>query len=259
VPSFPCNQQRKDAIRAKHGGGSGSSSSIPLTADATAQAVSAAADSLKSASLQPKQGAAPAAHGAPSLDWLQSVFDKGQSKLASLGRQVAPAVSGGRAAQPAEDATCAGAPRADGYLAQYVQQQERPSGLQPARSGPSGTSKQASGSGRVVSLTASSGSAAGAAPLGDPRDEDLPQRLDLRPSKLTVSVFGFLSSMTHKPTGAGLAWSGWQENHGRKIKRWPAATRSVQVTVPDAAGEQPGSSVARLLSLLSGRSAATRQ
>lgn len=181
APSLASNQQRKDAILAKQGGDSGIGriSSHPLPSDATAQAVSAAADALKAASLQPKHTSLTGASHAPACG-------EGRGMPAPLECQVAPATCGGRAAQPADGAALVGGPpRADGYLAQYVQQQGRPCGTQPA--GASGGGKLAGGGGRAVNLTASSGSAAWGGVLDPLPGEEPPQRMDLRPSELTVS------------------------------------------------------------------------
>ena len=199
LPSVPVNQQRKQAIRAaKQAGSGGLAAALGGMGRAAGSALSSA---LQAGSLQARPAAATAGQpdeastaaipASPSpaeqqRDWLQSVFGKSLMRHGQPGGTVSSASGASAAvAQPPRSSSAVDTShhlRQSGYLEQYVQQQQRLSGS---------AGKQGSGA-PTIFLTATSGSAAADGGVSvQPADACAPleaQRLDMRPSKITVSA-----------------------------------------------------------------------
>ncbi|KAI3434891.1 hypothetical protein D9Q98_002945 [Chlorella vulgaris] len=209
LPPVPVNQQRKNAIRAKQGagatcsGGSGTGSGRTILAAAGVgggcEATESAAQQQQAAGLactadfdtaaEVAAAPAPAPVGATRIDWLQSVFEKGQSKLANL--RGAAASGGGIRAAPA-----AALPPSDSCSqqhSQHAQQQQACCHASPAKPCTPGSTTASSGPKPVINVHACSAASAawGAASTesesaaGD-GCQSVP--VDMRPSTLTVVV-----------------------------------------------------------------------
>ncbi|EFN57179.1 hypothetical protein CHLNCDRAFT_143577 [Chlorella variabilis] len=196
LPPVPINQQRKDAIKAKQGGGGGGGGGAPSAATGAPASASGLTQALQAASLDAREaeeaagGPAPAPGSSQRTDWLQSVFDKGQSKLAALraGGGSIPATHS-KPAPPPSDAMVQQQQQQQegGYLKQYMEQQQQLAAAAPGSAPPKPGAGKAAGAGGqpVIAITASSRGLPPGVALFEEEDS---QAVDMRPSKVTVAV-----------------------------------------------------------------------